>query len=117
MRGKHWEQSAERFLWSRDIPTIATNYRSRHGEIDLVSIDGSTLVFVEVKYRTTSQFGSALLSLRPRQQRRIAQTASVFLTSRPGYTHWHCRFDLIAFDQREDHVQLTWLKAAFNGVD
>ena len=39
---------------------LARNYRTRYGEIDLVMRDGATLVFVEVKYRPTSAYGSPL---------------------------------------------------------
>jgi len=91
--------------------------RSRFGEVDLVAIDGKTLVFIEVKYRTQSRFGPASLTVTQGQQRRIAMTANEFRSQRPEYCHWHCRFDIIGFDQHNGHIQVTWLKAAFEHIE
>ncbi|MEL0151805.1 MAG: YraN family protein [Halieaceae bacterium] len=115
--GQHWELCAAQFLRTRDIATIASNIRSRFGEVDLVALDGNTLVFVEVKFRTDSRYGPSSLSVTNRQQRRIALTANVFRSQHPEYCHWHCRFDIIGFDQSEGQIRLTWLKAAFDSTE
>ena len=115
--GQHWETCAAQFLRTQDIATIASNVRSRYGEVDLVALDGNTLVFIEVKFRTNNRFSPSSLSVTKRQQRRIALTASVFRSQHSEYCHWHCRFDIIGFDQSDGQTQLTWLKAAFGSSE
>ena len=82
-----------------------------------MALDGNTLVFIEVKFRNNSRFGSSSLSVTKRQQQRIALTASVFRSQHPEYCHCYCRFDIIGFDQSEGQTQLTWLKAAFDSTE
>ncbi|REJ65146.1 MAG: YraN family protein [Proteobacteria bacterium] len=115
--GQRWEVCAAQFLRTREVTTIASNVRSRFGEIDLVALDGDTLVFIEVKFRATSRFGPASFSVTKRQQRRIALTADVFRSQHVEYCHWHCRFDIIGFDQSEGQIRLTWLQAAFYNTE
>ena len=59
--------------------------------MDLVALDGNTLVFIEVKFRTNNRFGPSSLSVTKHQQRRVALTASVFRSQHSEYCHWHCR--------------------------
>ena len=48
-RGSYWERAAESFLWARGLKTLKRNFLARGGEIDLVMLDGDTLVFAEVR--------------------------------------------------------------------
>ena len=59
--GRRAERCAERFLKAKGLRVLARNYARRTGEIDLVMLDGETLVFVEVRYR-----GGGRLADRPR---------------------------------------------------
>ena len=81
-----------------------------------VALNGNTL-FIEVKFRTNNRFSPSCLSVTKHQQRRIALTASVFRSQHSEYCHWHCRFDIIGFDQSDGQTQLTWLKAAFGSSE
>ena len=56
--GAEWEKTAESFLRSHGLKLLQRNFSSRFGEIDLIMEDGETVVFVEVKYRKSSQHGS-----------------------------------------------------------
>ena len=58
--GSEAERFARTFLEQQGLTFIMKNYRCRTGEIDLVMQDGDELVFVEVKYRSQSQYGSAI---------------------------------------------------------
>lgn len=58
------------------------NYRTRHGEIDLVLRDGTTLVFVEVKLRSGPAFGEPLEAVTPRKQAAIRALAEQYLVDR-----------------------------------
>jgi putative endonuclease len=73
---------------------LATRYRTRVGEIDIVARDGETLVFVEVKTRTSENFGIPAEAVTWRKQRRIVTMARWYLTE----TRLHgclCRFDVV----------------------
>lgn len=47
-RGRHWEAMAREFLLTQGLRFVAANFARRFGEIDLIMLDGATLVFVEV---------------------------------------------------------------------
>jgi putative endonuclease len=73
---------------------VARNWRVRAGEIDLIVALGGTLVFCEVKTRSSDRFGTGAEAVTAVKQQRIRRIASAFLASgdAPG------RFDLLRFD-------------------
>ena len=76
--GRHGEDLAHRYLENQGLLVVARNYRapSGSGEIDIVARDGETIVFVEVKSRTSAEFGSpdrAVGAEKERHQLRAAQ--------------------------------------------
>ena len=73
---------------------LATRYRTRVGEIDIVARDGDTLVFVEVKTRTTEDFGIPAEAVTWRKQRRIVTMARWYLSEK-GLHGTLCRFDVV----------------------
>lgn len=80
------------------------------GEIDLIMRDQDTFVFVEVRARTSGNWGGALASINPSKQKKLSKTAEYFLqTHFRTCTYPPCRFDVIAIKGE----QLEWLKAAF----
>ena len=88
------EAVAERHLRSAGMRILARGFRFRGGEIDLIAQDGEDLVFVEVKTRTTEEFGSPAESVTPAKRRKLVQAASFYLQSRGACQH-PCRFDVI----------------------
>jgi len=74
---------------------IARNFRSLYGEVDIIALDGETIVFVEVK--TWSAYGIENLqySVDRRKQRRIIETAKYFLSVNRKYNGKAVRFDVI----------------------
>jgi putative endonuclease len=91
------EQLACAELTRRGYAVIATRYRSRYGEIDIVCRHRDVVVFVEVKARRTARRGSAAESLPTWKRRRIAAMALDYLAwSRQP--HARCRFDVVAID-------------------
>lgn len=95
--GKLGEDLACTELQRRGYAILARRYRTRFGEIDIVSEDAGTTVFVEVKARQTPRYGSAAESVGPSKQRRIAAMALDYL-SRTGRLERPCRFDVVAID-------------------
>ncbi len=90
--GAAGEERACAFLQKRGLRIVARNYRQRCGEIDLVALDGKTLVFVEVKQRATGAFGGPLAAVTPSKQHKIARTAERFIQEKRP------KFDSIRFD-------------------
>lgn len=105
-RGREAESRAAAFLESRGLQVVARNFRVRGGEIDLVCQDGRTIVFVEVRARSRSDFGSAGDSITPAKQRRLILAARHYL-ARHGERD--CRFDCVLIDGG----RLEWLADAF----
>ena len=73
---------------------LARRYRTRVGEIDIVAQDGETLVFVEVKTRTSEDFGVPAEAVTWRKRRRIVTMARWYLTEK-GLHGCLCRFDVV----------------------
>lgn len=106
---------AERHLCQHGLRTLVRNFHCRLGEIDLVMSDGETIVFVEVRYRRNSHFGSATESVTRNKQLKICRTAGIFLSRRPALATRPCRFDVIGINGERHNVSLNWIKGAFEG--
>ena len=111
--GAYWEQRARQLIVSRGATVIARNYTSRFGKIDLIVLDGDRLAFIEVRYRSRSNFGLALAWVSPVKQQKVLMTAQMFLASHESSCNRYCRFDIIAFDGPRGSVSAQWLKGAF----
>ncbi len=80
LRGAHGEKLAARFLRKHGYKILYRNFRGRRGgEIDIVCRDGDTLVFVEVKTRTSEDFGRPIETIRSEQRQRISLGALAWL--------------------------------------
>ena len=106
-RGNHAENQAADFLEQRGLTVIARNYRCRGGEIDLICREGRTLIFVEVRLRTSDAFGGAAASITPAKQRRVVGAAKHYLATH-GSMGRDCRIDCVLLDGK----RIEWLKNA-----
>jgi putative endonuclease len=95
--GKLGEDLACRELTRRGYEILARRYRTRAGEIDIIAMDGPTIVFIEVKARAGGAFGGAAAAVTAWKQRRIAMMAADYLARRRA-TACRCRFDVVAID-------------------
>jgi len=93
LAGAWGEALAAQYLQKKRYTMVATNYRSRFGEIDLIVSDRKYLVFVEVKLRKSDKFANALEYVDNRKQERIRTTAEIYLSQNP--TELQPRFDVI----------------------
>ena len=110
--GDQAEQAACNYLTQQGLVVVEKNFYSRSGEIDLIMLDGEALVFVEVRYRKTARFGSALESVTTTKQQRLINTAQYFLqTNTISYSQ--CRFDVVAISTEQNDDNITWVKSAF----
>jgi putative endonuclease len=111
--GRAAEDAALRYLERRGLTLIVRNYRCSGGEIDLVMLDGATLVLVEVRYRASARFGGAAASITWRKQQRIARAAQHLLLVRPQLRARPARFDVVAIAATGDAPQVNWITNAF----
>jgi putative endonuclease len=95
VRGKKGEEHAAAALSAAGMEIVARNVRSRYGEVDIVAVEGETIVFIEVK--TWSAYGLEDLqySLDIRKQRKIIKTAKFFLCENRKYSNMAIRFDVV----------------------
>jgi putative endonuclease len=93
--GAHGEELAARWYGERGYGVLARNWRSRHGELDLVLGRPGLVVFCEVKARTTAAFGSGAEAVTAAKQARIRRLAAEWLAAT---THGNVdvRFDVAA---------------------
>ena len=87
------EAVAAEYLRKKRYSIVATNYRTRLGEIDLIAANKKYLVFVEVKLRKNADFAMAREFVDGRKQQRIRSTAMLYLVDNP--TRLQPRFDVI----------------------
>jgi putative endonuclease len=92
---------------------LARRFRTRHGELDLVGLDGETLVFVEVRARTRASRVPPAATVTWRKQQQVTAMASVFLHVYRDYARLRCRFDVVAIDAGTEPPRVTWLRDAF----
>ncbi|MCX7088653.1 MAG: YraN family protein [Methylococcales bacterium] len=107
-QGEQSEQHACDYLLEQGLVQIARNYRCRYGELDLIMREQQTLVIVEVRYRQSDTYGSALESITPRKQSRIIAATHCYLAANPHSEQ--IRFDVVAISGNN---RLEWIQNAF----
>jgi putative endonuclease len=115
--GVRGEQVAARFLKRQGYVIVARGERDRIGEIDLVAVDGKTIVFVEVKTRASHDRGHPAEAVDPDKQRQLTRVALSYLR-RHDLLEYSARFDVIAITWPADQKQPTieHIKNAFEAV-
>ena len=93
LSGAWGEALAAEYLRKKRYEIVASGYRCRFGEIDLIVRNRRFLVFVEVKLRKSDQFAAAGEYVDYRKQARLRSTASMYLAENP--TSLQPRFDVI----------------------
>jgi putative endonuclease len=113
--GQRGEAAAARYLRRLGYTIVASGQRMRRGEIDLVAVDGRTLVFVEVKTRTSDQAGQPAEAVDEAKQRRLTRLALAYLR-RHDLLDCPVRFDVVAvtWPDRQRSPQIEHFKAAFS---
>lgn len=95
--GKRGESLARAELERRGYEIVATGFRTRYGEIDIIARDAETLVFVEVRARRGSDCGTAAESVTRQKQWKVSRAAAAYLAANGGADR-PCRFDVVAID-------------------
>jgi len=113
--GHQAEELALNYLQSQRLQLVCRNWTCRHGELDLVMLDGDTVVFVEVRYRRHSAWGGALESIDRRKRQKLVRTAQLFLQQETRWSGNPCRFDVVTLQASSPAAIPNWIRNAFDG--
>ena len=111
--GEQTEQLASEYLRRNGLKMLTRNFRSPRGELDMVMEDGETLVFVEVRYRRNSQFGSGAESVDRHKQQRLISSAAYYLQKNHQYSNRPTRFDVVSISMEANKPAIDWIQDAF----
>jgi len=95
LRGRKGERIACRFLMKLGFDILARRYRSRSGELDLIAYEGDTLVFIEVKTRSSAAFGEPWEFVDWQKQQILRRTAEGFIADH-DLGQYAYRFDIVS---------------------
>jgi putative endonuclease len=113
--GKQAEQEARAYLQTHGLLLLEQNYRSPFGEIDLILRDSDDIVFIEVRYRSRTDYGTAAETVNKRKQMKLYKTAIHFLQRKKWLNKVNGRFDIIAIHATfTGSWQIEWFKNAFS---
>lgn len=110
--GSEGERNAADHLAGRGYHILERNFRCRGGEVDIIALDGATLVFVEVKVRRSLARGAPIEAVTPMKESRVRKAAQVYLAY-SGRVFHRIRFDVVCVMKTAKKTDITHLKAAF----
>ena len=110
--GQKAEDLAARHLKRRGYKILTRNYRTRAGEIDIIAREGKSLVFIEVKGRQSTRYGSAKAAVTPRKQRQVTKVALWYLKE-TDQMDAKARFDVVAVTQTGADARIEIVRNAF----
>ena len=112
--GRIGEDIACSLFKENSLRILDRHVRYRDGEIDLVALDGATLVFVEVKWRRNDERGTPAEAVTSRKRFRVVRAARRWLVENPARAGAReVRFDVVAI--REEPPEVAWIRGAFDG--
>ena len=111
--GKRGEDLACAELEKRGYVIVERRFRTRCGELDIVAREAGVLVFVEVKARSGSSFGTPLESVTWKKRQRLSQMAAAYLCHK-RLAGVACRFDVISINERQGTQTLELVRGAFD---
>lgn len=110
--GRLGEKLARNHLKKQGCRVIELNHRSRLGELDIICRDSSTIVFVEVKTRTSDAFGSPAEAVDARKQAKLRRLAQEYLIGH-GLEASDVRFDVLGIRLDADPPEIDHIRDAF----
>jgi putative endonuclease len=116
LMGAQGETEAVEYLRSAGYAIVERNFRSRRGEIDIIAEKDGTLAFLEVKSWGAYSESELEYSIDARKQRRITETARVFLMVKPLYSGKKLRFDVIFISSGDSRKRVRHIENAFSGA-
>lgn len=133
--GTSFETLAADYLTKQGLILIQRNFRCRMGEIDLIfrepirepiprtaeqippnilQTKQDQIVFVEVRFRKSDFFGGGIQSVDAKKQKKLIQSAQMFLRLKPTIAHFPCRFDVVGVTLENKRPVFEWIQNAFD---
>lgn len=107
--GRWGEQAAADYLSAKGYEIIARNVRTPYGEIDLIVQKGGSIIFVEVKARTSKSFGPPEIAITPRKQEHMLACAKHY-AQQNEIDHW--QIDVIAVEEMNGKAEIVHFENA-----
>ncbi len=112
VEGKAGEDLAAKFLEQKGLKVLERNYRFERGEIDLIAEEGDELVFVEVKTRRSTKFGTPEDAVTEKKQEQVHTVADGYLFEH-DVNNRPCRFDVVAIEFKNGKTEIRHIQNAF----
>ena len=117
-QGEYTESLACQYLEEKGFKLLKRNFNCRFGEIDLIMQDNDNLVFVEVRYRRSTNFGSGAESITANKQSKLIKTASAYLQQHAKLNKHPARFDVVSITDSIEtnnikNIEFDWIENAF----
>lgn len=122
-QGKLAENLACQYLEKKGFKLLDKNYQCRFGELDLIMQDKNSLVFVEVRYRSNSSFGTGAETITINKQSKLIKTASEYLLRHAKLAKYPARFDVVSMsgslhgsveNLKAGNLSIDWIENAFD---
>lgn len=117
-QGEFTESLACQFLEKKGFKLLERNFHCRFGEIDLIMQHNDSIVFVEVRYRRSNNFGSGAESVTANKQTKLIKTASAYLQQHAKLSKYPARFDVVSITgsvetNNINNIEFDWIENAF----
>jgi putative endonuclease len=114
--GRWGEKKAREYLEGKGLNIIETNVRTAYGELDIVGREGSQIVFIEVKTRTSLTFGYGEQAINELKKQHLMGSAEAYMQSHPDLgVDWRIDAVIIDGDLKKNKIEIRWYKNAVSG--
>jgi putative endonuclease len=96
-KGRQGEEAVQRYLVEKGYRILERNFRFHHREVDIIAVKGDILIFVEVKFRQSGEFGQGVEAVTDLKKRNIVSVARYYIQKK-GLNELNVRFDVASLD-------------------
>jgi len=107
--GDKAESFALKYLKKQKLQFVEKNYYCKHGEIDLIMREGESLIFIEVRYRKQTHYGTAASTVNNRKLHKITKSIEDYL-SKNNLGYISCQIDVIGLEGNIQNPKITWIR-------
>jgi len=111
--GNYGESLAADYLAQAGLKIVRRNYRCPKGEVDIIARQGESLVFAEVRTRTSSVRGTAEESINFQKIQKLKNICSYYLIENNCREWPEIRFDIVAVNFSGEEYTINWIKGIY----
>jgi len=108
--GKYGEKIAAEFLARQGLKLLGKNYYTRYGEIDLIASSGDEILFVEVKTRTSNEFGYPEDAVDWIKVMHLNKAINIYLADKKIEKFWRLDVISVEVDVKNKKAKIKWFK-------